>query len=38
MTIPFLDAKAAYLELQDELDDAYRRVMDRGWFILGEET
>ena len=38
MTVPFLDLHAAYLELQDELDAAYRRVMDSGWYILGEEV
>ena len=38
MRVPFLDLKAAYLELKDELDEAYRRVMDSGWYILGEET
>lgn len=38
MKVPFLDLKAAYLELKDELDDAYRRVMQSGWYILGEET
>lgn len=38
MTIPFLDLKAAYQELRDELDAAYRRVMESGWFILGEEV
>ncbi len=37
MTIPFLDLQAAYRELQDELDAAYRRVMASGWYILGEE-
>jgi dTDP-3-amino-3,4,6-trideoxy-alpha-D-glucose transaminase len=37
-TIPFLDVKATYLELRDELDAAYRRVMESGWFVLGEET
>lgn len=36
--VPFLDLKAAYLELRDELDVAYRRVMESGWFILGEEV
>ncbi len=36
--IPFLDVKAAYAELRDELDAAYRRVMDSGWYILGEEV
>ena len=36
--IPFLDLKAAYLELKDELDDAYQRVMASGWYILGEQV
>lgn len=38
MKVPFLNLKAAYLELRDELDDAYRRVMNSGYYILGEET
>ncbi len=38
MKIPFLDLKAAYLELKNELDEAYRRVMASGWYILGAET
>lgn len=37
MNIPFLELKASYLELNDELDDAYRRVMDSGWYLLGKE-
>jgi dTDP-4-amino-4,6-dideoxygalactose transaminase len=37
-TIPFLDVKAAYLEIKDEMDAAYHRVMDSGWYILGEEV
>ena len=36
--IPFLDVAAGYRELQAELDAAYRRVMDGGWFILGREV
>ncbi len=36
--IPFLDLKAGYLEMQDELDAAYGRVMDSGWYILGAEV
>ena len=35
--VPFLDLKAAYLELQHELDSAYQRVMNSGWYLLGEE-
>lgn len=38
MKIPFLDLRAAYLELAPELDEAYRRVMQSGWFILGGEV
>ena len=37
MKIPFLDLKAPYTELRDELDAAYRRVMDSGSYILGHE-
>src|SRR5918999_865238 len=36
--IPFLDVPAAYAELQDELDDAAKRVMASGQFILGPEV
>jgi dTDP-4-amino-4,6-dideoxygalactose transaminase len=38
MTVPFLDLKPVYHELQRELDAAYRRVMESGWYILGEEV
>lgn len=38
MIIPFLDLKSPYIELKDELDDAYRRVMESGWYILGKEV
>jgi dTDP-4-amino-4,6-dideoxygalactose transaminase len=37
MQVPFLDLKASYLELKEELDEAYRRVMESGWYILGQE-
>ena len=36
--IPFLDLKSPYLELKEELDAAYRRVMESGWYILGKEV
>jgi dTDP-4-amino-4,6-dideoxygalactose transaminase len=36
--IPFLDMKAPYQELRDELDAAYRRVMESGWYIMGKEV
>ncbi len=35
MNIPFLDLKAAYLELQPEIDAAIKRVLDSGWYIFG---
>lgn len=38
MTIPFLDLKATYTELQPELDAAIKRVLDSGWYILGGEV
>jgi dTDP-4-amino-4,6-dideoxygalactose transaminase len=38
MKVPFLDLKASYAELRGELDAACRRVMESGWFILGEEV
>jgi dTDP-4-amino-4,6-dideoxygalactose transaminase len=36
--VPFLDLKAAYLELKIELDQAYQRMMDSGWYMLGDEV
>lgn len=36
--IPFLDLKAPYIELKAELDQAYRQVMESGWYILGREV
>ena len=38
MTVPFLDLKSPYLELRNEMDEAYRRVMESGWYIMGEEV
>ena len=38
MTVPFLDLSAPWRELQDELDAAWRRVMESGWYILGKEV
>jgi len=37
MRVPFLDLRAGYHELKPELDAASRRVMESGWYILGEE-
>ena len=36
--ISFLDLKAPYLELKQELDAAIARVVGSGWFIGGEEV
>lgn len=30
--------KAPYLELKNELDTAYKRVMESGWYVLGQEV
>ncbi len=38
MNVPFLDLKASYDELREDLDSAYRRVMESGWYILGNEV
>lgn len=38
MTVPFLDLQAGYQELKTELDAAFSRVMNSGWYILGEEV
>lgn len=36
--VSFLDLKAAYVELQPEIDAAIKRVLESGWYILGEEV
>jgi dTDP-3-amino-3,4,6-trideoxy-alpha-D-glucose transaminase len=36
--IPFLDMKSVYAELKTELDAAYARVMESGWYVLGKEV
>jgi dTDP-4-amino-4,6-dideoxygalactose transaminase len=38
MDVQFLDLKAPYFELKSELDAAYQRVMESGWFVLGKEV
>lgn len=37
MKIPFLELKPTYEELRSEIDAAYRRVMESGWYLLGQE-
>jgi len=36
--VPFLDLRGAYLELQQEIDEAVRRVTASGWYIGGAEV
>lgn len=36
--IPFLDLQSSHLEIKKELDEAYQRVMNSGWYILGREV
>lgn len=36
--IPFLDLKAAYEELREDIDAAVSRVLSSGWYIRGPET
>lgn len=38
MKVPFLDLRAAYLELKSEIDAAVLRSMDSGWYIGGPEV
>ncbi len=38
MEVPSLDLLPTYLELKEELDEAYRRVMSSGWYVLGGEV
>lgn len=36
--IPFLDLKSPHQELRNELLGAFSRVLDSGWFVLGNEV
>lgn len=38
MSIPFLDLNAPHDELRNELRNAFERVLDSGWYILGNEV
>jgi dTDP-4-amino-4,6-dideoxygalactose transaminase len=38
MSVPFLSLYPAYDEIREEIDAAYRRVMESGWYILGKEV
>lgn len=35
--IPFLDLRRSHLSIRSLLNDAYHRVIDSGWFIMGPE-
>ena len=37
MKVPFLELKSVYHELKEELDATFHRVMDSGWYLLGNE-
>ncbi len=37
MAIPFLEVGATYQELRGELDAAVARVLNSGWYLLGDE-
>lgn len=38
MNVPFLDLHAPYTELREEIDGAIKRVLESGWYVLGEEV
>lgn len=38
LQVPFLDLRATYFELKDEIDRAVEQVMSSGGFILGKEV
>jgi len=38
MKVPFLDLHAAYTEIKPEIDDAIQRVLESGWYVMGEEV
>lgn len=37
MNVPFLDLQAPYRELKAEIDAAVARVLESGWYLLGDE-
>ena len=38
MKVPFLELAPAYRELQAEIDEAFQKVLAKGWYILGEQV
>lgn len=37
MAVPFLELRPTYIELKQEIDEAWFRVMDSGWYLIGKE-
>jgi hypothetical protein len=37
MSVPFLELKVFHSDLKLELDNAFHRVLDSGWFVMGPE-
>lgn len=37
MSVSFLDLKSPHVPIRREMDEAYHRVLDSGWFLLGAE-
>ncbi|GAA0708226.1 DegT/DnrJ/EryC1/StrS family aminotransferase [Dokdonella soli] len=38
MKVSFLELAPAYRELQAEIDEAFHKVLVKGWYVLGEEV
>ena len=38
MVVPFLDLKHLHKEIREPLEQAFKRVLDSGWFITGPEV
>ena len=37
IAVPFLDLRNQYAELRDEIDGSVQRVLESGWYLLGDE-
>ena len=38
LKVPFVDIPESYRELKSDIDESIQNVLDKGWFILGEEV
>lgn len=38
INVPFLDLKTPHIELRSELEGAFDRVLNSGWYVLGKEV